>query len=497
MNNSELLAMSIYQQNIKTVFVTKECLHYSLISHLETMGVKIVPCYQSYLAGLMAGAYGNLESNIGVVITDDSPKQVSDLNKCLNSHYFDHNPVLAIKITEKPVCVDHSSIRTNNSPAIVKSNVVFHKKRNIVRTLHDLKDHSLEGTPGPVLLTISTAHLADKINLERSHENFPNLSIFSASSQKIKLFHNVLAEKETALVIGSSLMSQKTMDGIYNLIEMYKLPFVIAPLAKKYLDGEHPYCLGVLDKKDKKLESTLYAKDLLINIGLAKEDWSYLDYGKVKQLENLDSKTINTLGILGQTYNFSKFYQSTEQPLTFKSSQKLSFNLLKKMWGLLPSESFLITGRDEVNPRLFREITPTSRKKLFLTSKNESALLTALVTKITYPDHSIFVVCNAKNFNSQIDLLCLFQHYNAQINILIIKESSPYFKFDFNQRVEGSLSFISHDKIDWEKLKRFNLRVDKLDHVNKFFKPRGYSEDKCVKICEIPEYDPSINVYYE
>ncbi|NRA83865.1 MAG: thiamine pyrophosphate-binding protein, partial [Gammaproteobacteria bacterium] len=217
--------------------------------------------------GVCFGTFGpgatNLSTGVGSALLDRSPvialtdEFAADKRNRIVQMNVDHQAIFK-PLTKKTTRLESQSVRE----------IIF-----------DAARVAQEGIPGPVHIGLPQG-MSSQITTPSEIEPFPIRPIEKAASEKLEQLQALFAQaKKPIIALGMRAATEGIESTIKALIEKFKVPVVITPMAKGILAENHPCYAGVLfHALSDVVGQTHQQADLVINIGYDEIEFNYEDW---------------------------------------------------------------------------------------------------------------------------------------------------------------------------------------------------------------------------
>ena len=279
MKACDLIARSLYQRGVKTVFgLTGGMIAFLVESLVKYRKTVFITFHHEQSAAFAADAYGRMTGKPAVVMATSGPG-ATNLITGIGSCYFDSSP--AVFITGQVSRDELKSKRPVRQLGFQETDIVtvvrsLTKGARMVNdpnacagALADAFDLAVSGRPGPVLLDIpidvQKEKVTRKINGARSHLKAANGDVPKFAQRFIKALSGA---RRPLILAGGGIRASGSHEMLLEFLKNSKIPVVHSLLGVDALDSLHPQRVGMIGSYGNRYANmAIKEADLLLVLG--------------------------------------------------------------------------------------------------------------------------------------------------------------------------------------------------------------------------------------
>ncbi len=275
---SDLVAMSIEREGVKTVFGVPGGPIVEILGFASQKGIRPIGVRHEQAATFSAAAYGYVRNEVGVCVIAAGPA----VTNCVTGAHvaFDNCMPLVILGGSGPQGGRYSGTfqETDNVPmfrGITKMSVQIDSAERIPYFMSMAFRKAKSGRPGPVYLDMPSDILSAMVEEEDVEwpEGYFTGAKPQADPEDVKCAAELLMNAERpAMIIGKGVRWADPGDQLKELAETLGMPFMTSPMGRGFVPDDHPLSMGAARS------NIMRGADVVLVAG-ARLNWMF-DFGK-------------------------------------------------------------------------------------------------------------------------------------------------------------------------------------------------------------------------
>ena len=275
---SDLVAMSIEREGVKTVFGVRGGPIVEILGFASQKGIRPIGVRHEQAATFSAAAYGYVRNEVGVCVIAAGPA----VTNCVTGAHvaFDNCMPLVILGGSGPQGGRYSGTfqETDNVPmfrGITKMSVQIDSAERIPYFMSMAFRKAKSGRPGPVYLDMPSDILSAMVEEEDVEwpEGYFTGAKPQADPEDVKCAAELLMNAERpAMIIGKGVRWADPGDQLKELAETLGMPFMTSPMGRGFVPDDHPLSMGAARS------NIMRGADVVLVAG-ARLNWMF-DFGK-------------------------------------------------------------------------------------------------------------------------------------------------------------------------------------------------------------------------
>jgi acetolactate synthase-1/2/3 large subunit len=423
----------------------------------EVDGIEFILVSNESSAGFMADVCWRLTGTVAACFGTFGPG-ACNLSTGVCGGYLDRSPMIALtdemgddmlnRVTQ--MNIDHQSL----FKPITKYTTRL--KANSVRAIiHKAYSIAVSEVPGPVHIGLPQG-LGQKESAEKDFTCYKIDETPNPDEASIEMMLNLFSKSKKPIVaLGITAVRADIKDEISKLIEKFKIPVVLTPMAKGMVPEDHPCYAGVLAHALANMVGETHQQaDLVIGIGYDPVEINYEDWMPSAPLLHIDTKPADidsnkiTLGcnvvgnikfaidtLLASRFGKKEWNMNELAARRQKMFQKLKAPegyfgprmVLERLREMLPSTGIMtcdVGAHLHLIGQQWRTPTPECQLMTNGCSSMGFAIPAAIAAKLSCPDREVCCVVGDGGFNMSAGELATAQRLNLKILFVVIHDAS-------------------------------------------------------------------------
>jgi acetolactate synthase-1/2/3 large subunit len=455
---SDTLIKTLKELGVKYIFGVPSGNWVDYMNAIEQVdGIEFILVSNESSAGFMADVCWRLTGTVAACFGTFGPG-ACNLSTGVCGGYLDRSPMIALtdemgddmlnRVTQ--MNIDHQTL----FKPITKYTTRLSAK-SIRETIHKAYSIAVSEVPGPVHIGLPQG-LGREISDEENFSPYKSKEIPCPDKDSIDKMLNLFSESKKPIVaLGITAVRAGIRDEISKLIEKFKIPVVLTPMAKGMVPDDHPCYAGVLAHALANMVGETHQQaDLVIGIGYDSVEINYEDWMPGAPLLHIDTRPADvdplsiTLGcnVIGdikvsvdyllaidgepKSWDMDALAQRRQQMFDMLKAPKGSFGprmVLDGLREILPQDGIMtcdVGAHLHLIGQKWRTPSPDCQLMTNGCSSMGFAIPAAIAAKLSCPDREVCCVVGDGGFNMSAGELATAQRLNLKIVFVVIHDAS-------------------------------------------------------------------------